>query len=377
MFRPVRRGNQKAGTATSPVASWTRIARRPKAPPFWRNIAPSLLAGGEAPVQTFSNAPIPLFQRQYYWRLVLSAKGIPYYMPDQSGRQGLYVPPAAERAALHEITAFEREKPDAPVPPPPLRNNALLAMLILCCLIPWHMTRWNAEWNHGSLPAAPETWLDLGGLDAYKVRHGEWWRAVTALTLHADAAHLAGNVLLGAVFCVPLFRRTGAGLGAALTVLAGACGNMLTAYLRPASYISQGFSSAVFAAVGLLSAVTAVSVFRHSLAQAVLAEDRQRQTHSAAARSRPAALRRAAFQGLMPLGAGLALLALLGGSEAPKADYLAHCMGLFCGTVLGMAAVVFAPALFRQKGGNNILIQTFAGGFAVALFAACWHYALA
>ena len=33
-----------------------------------------------------------------------------------------------------------------------------------------------------------------------RVTGGEWWRAVTALFLHADALHLAGNVIFGAAF---------------------------------------------------------------------------------------------------------------------------------------------------------------------------------
>lgn len=360
-------------------SSRLRIVRRPKVPRFWRNIAPTLLAAGNGHATEAASSPAPLFQRQYYWRLVLSAKGIPHNMPDQSARQGLYVPPVAELAAVHEIMAFEREKPDVPLPPPPLRDNTALTLLILCCLLPLHALRWGEGWPHSPFPASPDDWLASGGLDAYKVRQaGQWWRSVTALTLHADTAHLMGNVVMGAVFCVPLFRRTGAGLGIALTLLAGACGNMLTAYLRPASYISQGFSTALFASVGLLSAVTAVHAFRHSLAGAALVTRNQPEgTRKEKYPARPAALGKAVFQGLMPLGAGLALLALLGGSEAPKVDYLAHSAGLLCGVLLGLAAAVFTPAFFRQKSTGNAVTQSLAGGLSVLLLLACWYYALA
>src|SRR5580698_11510638 len=40
-------------------------------------------------------------------------------------------------------------------------------------------------------------WLTLGSLDASA--RGEWWRSITALTLHLDQEHLLGNVLFGVV----------------------------------------------------------------------------------------------------------------------------------------------------------------------------------
>ena len=43
-------------------------------------------------------------------------------------------------------------------------------------------------------------WLDAGALKAQAVRSGEIWRAVTALTLHFDVAHLLGNLGFGMFF---------------------------------------------------------------------------------------------------------------------------------------------------------------------------------
>jgi membrane associated rhomboid family serine protease len=42
---------------------------------------------------------------------------------------------------------------------------------------------------------------------------GQWWRAITALTLHADVAHLAGNVVVGGLFMAFLCREAGVGAG--------------------------------------------------------------------------------------------------------------------------------------------------------------------
>jgi len=42
-------------------------------------------------------------------------------------------------------------------------------------------------------PAA--SWVERGSADAGRIVRGEWWRAVTALTLHADVAHTLGNAV--------------------------------------------------------------------------------------------------------------------------------------------------------------------------------------
>ena len=41
---------------------------------------------------------------------------------------------------------------------------------------------------------------NAGRMDALAMLGGEVWRTVTALTLHADMAHLAGNMAFGAAF---------------------------------------------------------------------------------------------------------------------------------------------------------------------------------
>ncbi len=43
-------------------------------------------------------------------------------------------------------------------------------------------------------------WWRAGMSHAGLIREGEWWRAVTALGLHADTVHLAGNLVFGIVF---------------------------------------------------------------------------------------------------------------------------------------------------------------------------------
>src|SRR2546422_4485816 len=67
---------------------------------------------------------------------------------------------------------------------------------------------------------------------------GEWWRTVTALTLHADVPHLLGNAVASVVLVGAVSRELGPGLGLWLLVLAGAGGNALTAVAHGARYDS-------------------------------------------------------------------------------------------------------------------------------------------
>ena len=338
---------------------WT-FRKRGTIPPSWRDISAEILNAGlpEGLPQNVSA------QRDYFWRLVLSAKGIPHRgIP--GARPKLFVPQEIALDALHEICAFEREKPMPPLPPPPGNAASFLVLLLFAPLALWHALRWG-EIRVSFLPEDPSAWLPLAGLDAYKTSAlGQVWRCITALTLHADAGHLAGNVALGFIFCVPLFRRTGIGVGSLLVLLAGACGNLFTAMLRPARAMSQGFSTAVFAAIGLLAAIIAMETYMHA---------RKVTSHTQGAHISPIwlALRHA----FLPLGAGLGFLALLGGSDAPNADYLAHTLGLCCGLCLGSAVAYPAFQMFTLPAWQQRILQAGALCTASGLAIYAWLLAL-
>lgn len=340
------------------------IAKRPAAPRYWQNIA-SLLRALPSPDITDAKAIPDATER---WRrriLVLQAKAIPFRFFERN-RPALYVPPVAAKAALHEIAAFEAERPAPPLPTPPERRGTYWYMALVALLVPWHRMRWDALLPLPFLPATAREWLTQGGLDAYRVAVShEWWRSVTALTLHADGAHLVSNVLMGCVFGIPLCRHTGVGFGFLLTILAGALGNIATAFLRPASAMSQGFSTALFASVGLLAAFSAAFAVRHSLA-AVGGQHNSR-----------APLVRGLKKGLLPVGAGLGFLAMLGGADAPNVDYLAHVMGLFAGLLTGAAASFALPQPPLPGTAKDRLLQVGSLVAAAALICASWAAALA
>lgn len=142
---------------------------------------------------------------------------------------------------------------------------------------------------------------------AESIVSGEWYRAATALLLHADIVHLVGNMVGMAVFATAVCSITGWGVGWLLILASGISGNLINAYVYGYGHSSIGASTAVFGALGLLSSYQFLKKI---------------QTPSSR------------FQVLLPLGAGLALLAFLGSSS--HTDIMAHLFGFLSGVVLGL-----------------------------------------
>ncbi|MDL2207926.1 hypothetical protein LJB82_04310, partial [Desulfovibrio sp. OttesenSCG-928-M16] len=162
------------------------LTRRKGALPYWRNLNTALAKG--RPVSE---------QRLNLWLLVLTAKHMPHRLIGAGGSPRLYVPCLYEGLALHDIRAVEQER-SAPLFVPPAHDNAPWVLAFLLLLFVWHGLRF--QWFGALLPAppfpaTPGLWPALFGLDMPRFREAhEIWRAVTALTLHADDAHLFGNL---------------------------------------------------------------------------------------------------------------------------------------------------------------------------------------
>jgi membrane associated rhomboid family serine protease len=82
---------------------------------------------------------------------------------------------------------------------------------------------------------------------------------VTALTLHADLAHVLSNALACLVFVTAVAWWLGPGVGTWLVLLAGAGGNALTALVHGPASVSGGASTAIFGALGILAARQSVA----------------------------------------------------------------------------------------------------------------------
>jgi rhomboid protease GluP len=270
------------------------------------------------------------------YSLVLEARGIEHETAADENSWVLSVPVGMRHRAYEELSRYAAERgvrrsvPEVVQPHPGAAIGVFLYVLILL------LTAYCA----GNATFGAD-WLSLGSLDA-GVR-GEWWRAVTALTLHLDQEHLLGNVLFGAVAGVAASRLLGPGVAWASILGAAAMANYAEILVTPITHRAVGASTAVFAALGILSGMAW----------------RQRLT-----------LRERLWYRWAPLIAGISLLTLLGAGSA-HVDVLGHALGFLFGLCVGWVFVRRGVANNRDP-----RVQLIAGIGAVLLVCAAWAFAL-
>jgi len=186
-------------------------------------------------------------------------------------------------------------------------------------------------------------WLAVGALDDSAAAAHEWWRALTALTLHLDQAHLFGNLMFGIGIGALASTLFGPGVAWASIVAAGAAANLIEMLILPSAHRSVGASTAVFAALGLLSGFA----WRRRLS-----------------------LRERWMYRWTPLLAGISLLGLMGaGTE--HVDVVGHVLGFIAGVGLGW--------LYGHAGvprNRNSWLQWVAGTLTLSSLFAAWYLAL-
>jgi membrane associated rhomboid family serine protease len=270
------------------------------------------------------------------WALVLASAGIEARIRPTGHGFGLEVASEDASRAATVLETWQAENPPPPrVRPWPLWTGDVSAGLLVPLLLAGFF--W---WTGPRNPAV--AWFAAGSADAARILAGEWWRTVTALTLHADAAHAAGNALTGALFLTAACRLLGPGAALSLALAAGAGGNAVNAWVHGDGHVSVGASTAVFGAVGLLGGAGVVR------------------------RRRLGTTGRHAW---VPVAASVGLLAMLGAS-GDDVDIWAHLFGLASGAVLGLAAAATSP------GPAPAAVQWLFGLGGAGLVLYCWRLAL-
>ncbi len=269
--------------------------------------------------------------------LVLESKGLPYDVIELDGPCVLLVSSESAERARDEIARYEAERRivrDAPPAFVPFGGAGLGAGMYAAVLL---LTAYCAgiQW-------LGMDWLASGALQP-GAGAGEWWRAVAALTLHLDQAHLLGNLLFGVGIGILAGRVFGPGLAWASILGAGAVANYLEILMSPSTHRAVGASTAVFAALGLLTGCAW----------------RQRLTLRERFRYRWA-----------PLFAGVCLLGFLG-AGGEHVDVLGHGLGFAAGVALGW---IYARSHVPRSRGHGL--QLAAGAAALGLIAAAWIFAL-
>jgi len=185
-------------------------------------------------------------------------------------------------------------------------------------------------------------WYERGSASAERILHGEFWRIVTALTLHADFAHASSNSIAAIFFFTAVGTVLGPGLGAGLILATGAAGNFLNALLHGSSHVSIGASTAIFAAVGLLGGIGFTR--------------RRRRLRGR--------------QAWVPLVASGALLAMIG-TGGQRVDLWAHFLGLLTGAVSAIVVTAFLDRPVSRR------LQCKFGIATIVVIFVCWMMAFA
>ncbi len=280
------------------------------------------------------------------WRLVLQAAGIPVTTRHRRGDWMLVVNANDADRAETELDDYLAENgsrqtrvvmksPRHPGAIPGVVVYAVTVISIAACTLPW---------------AFAIDLFDPGQMQAGLVAGGEWWRCVTALTLHVDEGHLASNLLFGVLFGFLAGRMLGGGIAWLSILVAGALGNLANGIIQQPDHTSVGASTAVFAALGIL---VAGALKKRGPANATVRESLARRWS--------------------PLIGGVALLAMIGvGDGTGRIDVMAHMTGFVAGLFTGWLGARL-PSSWLARG----QFQLFAGAVAVAIVMLCWAIALA
>jgi len=270
--------------------------------------------------------------------LVLDAKALPYERIELDDRWALIVDQGLAGSAREELArytnerTYRREEPAAILPFEGAGAGAIGYSLVLITVA-----------YCAGINLLGVDWLAVGALDESAGAGHEWWRALTALTLHLDQAHLFGNLLFGIGIGALASTVFGPGVAWASIVAAGAAANLIEMLILPSAHRSVGASTAVFAALGLLSGFA----WRRRLS-----------------------LRERWMYRWTPLLAGISLLGLMGAGNE-HVDVVGHVLGFVAGVGLGWLYV--RAGLPRNR---NPRLQWVAGALTLSSLLAAWVLAL-
>ncbi|MGA6924368.1 MAG: rhomboid family intramembrane serine protease [Desulfosarcina sp.] len=281
---------------------------------------------------------VPVFSRldqdqANTFSLVMDASGIENRMIEATDGFRIEVPVYFVDAAQSVVGRYLGENPTLPANPPVRRHQFVpgywsgvaVALLLLCVYVAVQTS------------TVPDDYVAVFGADARRIAGGQVYRCFTALVLHADAAHLSGNMVGITIFGGTVCGSFGIGVGWLMILACGFMGNLINAVVHEAGHLSIGASTAVFGAVGLLCALQAVDAFRTGRGWKRMA---------------------------LVLGGGLALLAFLGTST--HSDLGAHLFGFVAGIATGGAYRFLAN---RPPG---LHAQLLSGAIAASVLLVAW-----
>ena len=179
---------------------------------------------------------------------VLKAVGIEHVVAKNDNKFVLLVPEESVALALEQLGGYEAEsRPKPPPTPLQLHTNAWTGSAV------YVMSMLGIAYAAGESLGGFD-WYETGALRHGAIAHGELWRIVTALTLHADVGHILGNLAFGAPYGYFASQLLGTGRAWASILIAAAFANFINATLMGEQQSSIGASTAVFAMLGIVGA---------------------------------------------------------------------------------------------------------------------------
>ncbi|MBP5674632.1 MAG: rhomboid family intramembrane serine protease [Victivallales bacterium] len=321
-------------------------------PPPLPSVLPQADSDGTEPPDFVPFRP-PRREHFMPWLALLSSQKIPYRIEFQDAEAWIQVPWEWAERAEQEFSLYEARhldwppKTDAVEEKPeevrPLVSDEAFCVFLLFFALLFRFYLWVGGSRDGM-----NNWHESGIWDNALVRSGEWWRSLTALTLHADAPHALNNVFWGFALGCLVGTEVGAGVGLLTMTMSGFLGNGLMALIGLEGHRALGASTMVFGLLGALGALHTRRAWR-----------RHRQIPGGPI---------VKLIPWIPLLSMVAMLNLYG--TGPGTDLMGHALGFAMGALIGVAL----PTDDRRL--SSWTVQIGAGLLAVGLFVLSWTLAL-
>lgn len=259
-------------------------------------------------VGTGSIIPTRSREQAYEWSLVLLSQGIES-LADSTPETGWHIelPPEDFGRALRILRQYKLENRLRRIVQPSgtkLRFDWSNTWFFVLLLVVFALSE---------MPGS--TLREWGRMDRARFLAGEWWRPLTAVSLHHDLPHLLSNVGIGMFFLGLAGGVFGAARAILISLFSGIAANIAGCLFHPGGYLGLGASGVVMGALGLL---TCDSILHRESTDTNL----QRVSRG--------------------LAAGVLLLVLLGFDPHPTTDVLAHVIGFAFGLILGITTTLLS-----------------------------------
>lgn len=248
--------------------------------------------------------------------LILSSAGIPFRLMKGKYGHNVWVNDEVYHRALQSMQAYFKENKEVLLIPhkniPPAEGSVVSSIIAAMILFICHVgiLQFNME----------DSVIHRFGSSADRIMRGDLYRGITALMIHSDALHLAGNMVGIIIFGTAVCAVCGYGVGWLMILLSGAFGNLINAFMYESGHISIGASTAVFGAIGILSGYQLINSQRFI---------------------------KRGYMSWAPLACGLALLGLLG--SGTHSDIAAHFFGFAAGIAMGLIYAAFNCSPHKKK----------------------------